>query len=137
MREQILAISTQVESLLRNLGASGKGLHEKLTSVESQISPPMGKKIRFIASVRNKAVHEAEFDVDLAAYRTAGDEVIKYLRGLVDTAAEEGERRESPEPEKEPEKAWADMTGWERAATVGTYVAGGAVMLGLLFISSK
>ncbi|AVD85933.1 hypothetical protein [Pseudomonas sp. SWI44] len=138
MRGQVLDISTQIESLLGKLGASGRGIHERLTSVEGMISAPMVKKIRWIASVRNKAAHEPNFHVDFPAFLQAGEDVIKYLGDLLaKTTERERERRMPPEHEKEPEKSWADKTGWERAATVGTYVAAGAVTLGLLFITSK
>ena len=51
--------SRLIESLLEEkLGASGKGLHTKLSSVEKKLSAPMISKIRYIASVRNSVVHE-------------------------------------------------------------------------------
>ncbi|MBR6435630.1 MAG: hypothetical protein IKS45_03915 [Thermoguttaceae bacterium] len=39
-------------------GAIGRGLHEKASSVSNKISNQCMKKIRYIASVRNKAAHE-------------------------------------------------------------------------------
>ncbi|HEY1191925.1 MAG TPA: hypothetical protein VGE74_30120, partial [Gemmata sp.] len=49
-----------LESLLEQaLGATGKGLHEKVTSVQARLSPGLVKKLRFVATVRNKIVHES------------------------------------------------------------------------------
>lgn len=56
---QILERSTSIERKLESLGAVGKGLHEKATSVASQLDAQTLKKIRFIASIRNKVVHES------------------------------------------------------------------------------
>jgi hypothetical protein len=60
--------SKRLESLLESrFGAKGRGLHEKLTSVEKRIPQDVRKSIRWVATVRNKLVHEqgpAKFAVD-------------------------------------------------------------------------
>ena len=43
MRGKILDYTTQIESLLTKLGATGRGMHEKLDSIESNIEAPMVK----------------------------------------------------------------------------------------------
>lgn len=56
---EIIKISQELEKTLeRKFGAEGRGLHEKLTSVESKVAPEIRKKVRLIATIRNKAVHE-------------------------------------------------------------------------------
>ena len=50
MRGKILDYTTQIESLLTKLGATGRGMHEKLDSIESKIELSMVKKIRWIAT---------------------------------------------------------------------------------------
>ena len=51
-----------LEALLeQTLGASGKGLHEKVSSVQAKLSPALVKKLRFVATVRNKIVHESDY----------------------------------------------------------------------------
>jgi hypothetical protein len=50
-----------LESLLEQLGATGKGLHEKVSSVEEKLAPALVKKLRFVATVRNKIVHESDY----------------------------------------------------------------------------
>ncbi len=53
------AIVKKTERLLtRNYKASGRGLHDKLSSVEHKLSEATQRKIRFIATIRNKAAHE-------------------------------------------------------------------------------
>lgn len=65
--------------LTRRLGAEGKGLHEKLSSVAGRVGEQDAKDIRFVATIRNKVVHEdhpldADVRASLAriAYRITG-----------------------------------------------------------------
>jgi hypothetical protein len=49
----------RLETLLQaRFGAEGRGLHEKLTSVENKIPSDLRKSIRWVATIRNKVVHE-------------------------------------------------------------------------------
>ncbi|WP_146036404.1 hypothetical protein ACMGGD_27665 [Pseudomonas sp. BNK-6] len=137
MRGQILDISTEVESLLLQLGASGRGLHEKLSSIEGMISPPMAKKIRWIASVRNKAVHERVVEVDLEDFSKGGVQVVAYLKQLVASITPKQTKHKEPQGSPEPGKSWAEKDGWEKTKTVGTYMAAGAAVVAWLFMSSK
>ena len=41
-------------------GAEGRGLHELIGSVESQLDPADVRDLRFVAAVRNAVVHENE-----------------------------------------------------------------------------
>ena len=81
---RLIAISQQTERLLeQRLGAQGRGLHEKLSSVADRVPEKIQKKIRFIATIRNKATHE---DVRIAkenlpAVRRAFAEVLPALDG--------------------------------------------------------
>ena len=74
-----------LETLLEEaLGAAGRGLHEKVTSVEGRLPPPLVKKLRFVATVRNKIVHEAgcqKLD-DRDGFVRACDEAERELRAL-------------------------------------------------------
>lgn len=56
--DNLIKSSAQIEGLLESNGAIGRGLHEKVTSVETMIPNGSVKAIRFIASIRNKLVHE-------------------------------------------------------------------------------
>ncbi|MBP3530019.1 MAG: hypothetical protein J6K25_02400 [Thermoguttaceae bacterium] len=81
---RLIAISQQTERLLeQRFGAQGRGLHEKLSSVADRVPEKIQKKIRFIATIRNKATHE---DVRIAkenlpAVRQAFAEVLPALDG--------------------------------------------------------
>lgn len=47
------------ESILeRDLGARGRGLHEKIDSVEADLDPGVVRDLRLVATVRNRLVHE-------------------------------------------------------------------------------
>lgn len=59
-----LAVTTarRLESLLEaGFGASGRGLHEKLASVEASLPPEVLRDGRYVATMRNKVVHEDSF----------------------------------------------------------------------------
>ncbi len=63
-RADILDLASDIEDLLeKKLGATGKGLHEKATSVESRLDSSIMKKIRRVASIRNAAAHEKGFSL--------------------------------------------------------------------------
>jgi hypothetical protein len=56
---QIIQMAQTLESLLtQRYQAIGRGLHEKLDSVELSVPEQACKQIRFIATLRNKIVHE-------------------------------------------------------------------------------
>ncbi len=74
-----------LESLLEQaLGATGKGLHEKVTSVQDRLPQPLVRKLRFAATVRNKIVHEADYKQidDRDGFVRACDEAETELRAL-------------------------------------------------------
>lgn len=80
--ELAIKSSKQIEEALERIyGAQGRGLHEKLTSVESLIPLETAKKIRYVASVRNSLVHEPDSDTirDRARFE---DIVRQILSGL-------------------------------------------------------
>jgi hypothetical protein len=74
-----------LESLLEQaLGATGKGLHEKVTSVQDKLPQPLVKKLRFVATVRNKIVHESDYQQidDRNGFLRACDEAEAELRAM-------------------------------------------------------
>lgn len=57
--------SRRLESLLaKRFNATGRGLHEKVSSVSQRLPLPLVKKLRYIASVRNKVVHNEDAAID-------------------------------------------------------------------------
>lgn len=85
-------------SLVNNFGASGKGLHEKLSSVETSLNSHFVKKIRRIATIRNRLFHEADFtyDQDPNVFLLDCDYVIGYLNITIQSQPE----NLSQQPEK-------------------------------------
>jgi hypothetical protein len=82
-----------LESLLeQGLGAAGKGLHEKVSSVQDKLPAPLVKKLRYIATIRNKIVHESSYDKidDRAGYTRACDEAEADLRAMIQPAPSRG-----------------------------------------------
>lgn len=60
--ELVITASRELESLLEShWQAEGKGLHEKLTSIEHNIPSDIAKRIRYLATIRNKVVHESDY----------------------------------------------------------------------------
>lgn len=77
--------SKKIESTLeRVLGASGKGLHEKVSSVEHKIPIALVKRIRYIATIRNKLIHEESVRKinDRSSFKAAVKHVAKELKKL-------------------------------------------------------
>jgi hypothetical protein len=82
--EIVIERTKALEMELGKLGATGRGLHEKLTSIEASIPTQIAKKIRFVASVRNKVMHsdvKPEGDT-LTAFTNVCGEVDGYFQEL-------------------------------------------------------
>lgn len=61
--ELAIKSSKELEHLLdTEFDAHGKGLHEKISSVESSLSSELVRNMRYLATIRNKLVHEYDFD---------------------------------------------------------------------------
>ncbi len=87
----VISASKDLESILeKKFQAVGKGLHEKITSADAQLSELLIRRLRKIASIRNKLVHEkdyqlanaVEFEVDYNWCKSQLDE-IKISRGAL------------------------------------------------------
>lgn len=61
--ELAISHSKRLESLLKqNCDARGKGLHEMTDHVEHKLPAEIVKKLRLVATVRNKIVHEVDYE---------------------------------------------------------------------------
>ncbi|CAK4609376.1 unnamed protein product [Aphanomyces euteiches] len=61
--ELVIKCSKELEYILEaSFGAQGKGLHEKISAASSQLSPQLVKQMRFLATIRNRLIHERGFD---------------------------------------------------------------------------
>jgi len=87
--ELVINRTKAFESLLETgLGATGKGLHEKVSSVEGNLPEPLVRKLRFIATLRNKLVHDTDYQKldDRPAFERACQEAESELRSLLKPA---------------------------------------------------
>ncbi|MEX2212896.1 MAG: hypothetical protein WD768_02130 [Phycisphaeraceae bacterium] len=80
----VIKSSKKLESMLTKLGAEGRGLHEKVSSLEKKLGQPLVRKLRFIATVRNKVVHEQDYEKidDRRGFIDAVKEAKRELRAL-------------------------------------------------------
>lgn len=123
-------ISRKLENILGQLGASGKGLHEKATSVQQLLPPKLLSKLRYVASVRNKLSHD---DVVLAD--ADFNQFVASARG---TLEELGQLGTQPRPQPQPRLAARPMARSAAARSgAGKWLLAGAVLLGLLVYLSS
>lgn len=63
--ENVVIRTRRLEKLLRvQYHAEGRGLHQLITSCEERLPHDVIGKLRFIATIRNKVVHEEDFAFD-------------------------------------------------------------------------
>ncbi len=80
--EIVINSSKSLESELSKLGAQGKGLHEKATSIEHMLSPELMTLLRKTATIRNKLIHEQDYslsDRELIHFKSAVQEALNLL----------------------------------------------------------
>jgi hypothetical protein len=60
----VITETREIESLLsKYFDSEGRGLHQKITSASSSLDASLVKKLRWIATIRNKVVHENNFEI--------------------------------------------------------------------------
>ncbi|WP_150625463.1 hypothetical protein [Pandoraea captiosa] len=127
--DAVLPKAKRIESLLRKLGYSGKGIHELVTSAGDDLPRNVSRAARKVASIRNKVVHEADFvlnDDDLASFLESAEFVIREL----DDIWECRQPRNSSSSEESQHRSPAPDTGsdyWDTAKKVGA-VAGTVIL---------
>lgn len=63
--EKVVVRTRKLEKLLRTqYHAEGRGLHQLITSCEERLPHDVISKLRFIATIRNKVVHEDDYQLD-------------------------------------------------------------------------
>lgn len=61
--ERVIKTSKALEAALADrFGAEGKGLHQKIDSVEADLPRDAIKHLRYVATIRNKIVHEDDYN---------------------------------------------------------------------------
>jgi hypothetical protein len=81
----IIVRARYIESQLKvETGSKAQGLHEVVSGmvIGDDVQPEIIKKIRFVASVRNSAAHDTDFDVTpekVSAFNAACDEIEAFF----------------------------------------------------------
>lgn len=60
-KEILAAVKTIEDLLVTNYKAEGRGLHEKVSSVQLQLPALAVRGLRVIGTVRNKVIHDPDF----------------------------------------------------------------------------
>jgi hypothetical protein len=77
--------SQRLEQLLeRDFGATGKGLHQKVSSIADTMPDDLVRKLRLVATVRNKVVHESGRIEDRSRFLEAADAAERELKQIRD-----------------------------------------------------
>jgi len=80
--ETVIDYTKEIETILVEMGAEGKGLHAKVSSIKNHLDEATIKSIRFIASIRNKLLHDSDFDLTddlLESFESESEKVISSL----------------------------------------------------------
>jgi len=89
--EDVIKLTRKIEFLLDKAGASGRGLHEKVSSIKSDLDKSTIKKLRWIATMRNKIVHEHNFSIDnMDRFKESCSIVIDKLESLIKSKKKDG-----------------------------------------------
>jgi len=81
----LVCLSKKLESFLgTHFNASGAGLHEKLDDIESKLNSGLVRNMRKIATIRNKAVHDARFEATSAEIHDFKDIAERAQKELCD-----------------------------------------------------
>ena len=87
--------SKRLERLLRDgFNAEGRGLHGLVDRVERKLPPDLARKLRFVATVRNKIVHDLDYTAidDRRGFVRACDEAERELARLAGPGARDSFR---------------------------------------------
>ena len=77
--------SQRLERMLeRDFGATGKGLHQKVSSIADSRPDDLVRKLRLVATVRNKVVHESGRIEDRSRFLEAADTAERELKQMRD-----------------------------------------------------
>lgn len=62
--KDVVASTKNLETLLGSrFGATGRGLYEKTASITPPLPDRLVKRIRYVATLRNKAMHQEGFEI--------------------------------------------------------------------------
>ena len=94
----VIVAAGKLERMLKEAGATAAGIHDSVSEIENKLSPECVKKLRYIASVRNKLAHGESLNetLDLEVFDTACNEVALELKRC---AGKKGRQKTEHAPE--------------------------------------
>ena len=94
----VIVAAGKLERMLKEAGATAAGIHDSVSEIENKLSPDCVKKLRYIASVRNKLAHGESLSepLDLEVFDTACNEVALELKRC---AGKKGRQKTEHAPE--------------------------------------
>ncbi len=138
--KKVIKKTKKIETMLEKMGAEGRGLHEKVSSIEDLIEPNTVKSIRFVASIRNKLLHEDDFKMTselLSDFEYACENIIDSLNQYLDSS-----EHHTSESSFDSSSNWDDFSSnssnssnWDDFST-GQKIGIGAAVLGIAAIWS-
>ncbi|HJV76658.1 MAG TPA: hypothetical protein VJ654_20760 [Noviherbaspirillum sp.] len=125
-----VAITRSLEEILdTRFGATGKGLHEKATSVSHLVPDQLIRQLRFIASVRNKMMH-SNFVMNANDFERFSNTSKTVLDQLSVAAANfESQKRNGKIGGTSSVRTGKSSSRWALFPLVATLVAGGYLIL--------
>mmetsp|Transcript_4824 Transcript_4824/g.10550 ORF Transcript_4824/g.10550 Transcript_4824/m.10550 type:complete len:116 (-) Transcript_4824:1729-2076(-) len=89
----VIVASKNLEQVLENeFGAVGRGLHEKITSA-TDLPPKLQRKLRKVATIRNKLIHTVGYDEveDRERFKKDFHEAVEELEQIVKERGKTGD----------------------------------------------
>jgi len=82
----IIRYTREIETILKDkFGATGTGLHSKVNFIEWMLADSLIKQIRYLATVRNDAMHNHSAKVDIQSFEKVAILVLKELKEIKKT----------------------------------------------------
>lgn len=142
VRDTVIEAVKEIEWLLQEkLGATGRGIQGKVSSVEEYLDDDVLRKIRFLGTIRNKLQHEHGFtkeDVPLKRFVSCYEEVRAALGSLDPVAGPDGaEDQEQEEHDNDdPRRAVASRARRDKSPQVVFLVAAAFVTVAAVKLCS-
>ncbi len=115
---KIINCTRKLETLLVSIGATGTGLHTKLDSVQHKLQKTTVNKLRYLASIRNKTMHQDNFKVkDIDDFLSTCNQVSETLKGYIKKSQSTKSKKKEPTkaPQSHKPKNVNDSTGTQRS----------------------
>ncbi len=135
--ENIIKKTKEIETLLVSMGADGRGLHEKVSSIENLLDKEIVKAIRFIATIRNKLLHEDSFELTQTIHDQFNDTYCFIMDNVSSNIHEEvytqdnnskSSNYNSNSDYSELKRVWDELSGWQKVGVGTVGLIGAAVV---------